>query len=400
MIHLAIVTHVVTPGDGQGRVNYEIAQAALDRGDRVTLVATSVEPELARHERVRWIRIPVDGWPTALVRNLVFASRSARWLRRHRTELDVVLANGCITWAPAHVNAAHFVHSAWIKSTVHTARLQSGPAAWYQWLYTRLNAAWEKRAFAQARSVVAVSDRVADELRDAGVDPARIETIPNGVDLDEFRPGPAHRADLGLPEGVPLALFIGDLQTPRKNLDTVLNALQGLPDVHLAVAGRVAGSPYPDLAAQLGLANRVHFLDFRRDVAQLLQAADACVCPSRYEPFSLVVLEALASGCPVVTASTVGAAPLVTNACGRVVDDPEDADALRSALHAILTHPHRERLRRAARSAAEGYGWSQTAAAYLAVVDQCVPLSAASRSAGAAPVSLSSPPSSTTLSSV
>ena len=374
-MHLAIVTHTLSRGDGQGRVNYEVARAALDRGDYVTLIASTVSPELLSYDRVRWVEISVDGWPTALLRNQVFAFRSARWLRQHRDEIDVTLANGFITWAPVQVNAAHFVHSAWLHSEVHTSRLTSGPTAWYQWAYTALNARWERRAFAQAETVIAVSDRVAAELRAAGVPDSRIRTVPNGVDLDEFTPQAAQHEPMNLPVSIGdrrLALFVGDLKTPRKNLDTVLRALVDLPGLHLAVAGRTDGSPYPAEAARLGVASQVTFLGFRRDIAALMRAADVCVCPSRYEPFSLVVLEALASGCPVVTARSVGAAPIVTPACGVVVDDPNDAHTLTEALRRVAVNPsprERQSLRRAARAAALDYDWSRTAAGYLDVLD-------------------------------
>jgi glycosyltransferase involved in cell wall biosynthesis len=248
--------------------------------------------------------------------------------------------------------------------------------AWYQWLYTALNARWERHAFAQAQIVVAVSERVEAELIAAGVPADCIRTIPNGVDLDEFAPGPVDRSALGLPPSVPLALFVGDLQTPRKNLDTVLQAVSVLPELHLAVAGGTNGSPYPALAEQLGISDRVHFLGFRSDVADLMRAANVCVCPSRYEPFSLVLLEALASGCPVVTTHSVGAAPIVTPACGAVLDDPEDAVALAEALQRIAVGPSlasAETFRRAARSAASAYPWSRTATAYLNALDAIAP---------------------------
>jgi len=369
-MNLAIVTHTISRNDGQGRVNYEIARAALTRGDHVTLVASVVSPDLRSHPRVRWSSISVEGWPTALLRNQVFALKSARWLRQHRDEIDVILANGCITWASAHVNVAHFVHSAWLRSEVHTARLQHGPAAWYQWLYTALNARWERRAFQQANTVVAVSERIREELLAIGVPDDKIQVLPNGVQLDEFRPGNASRSSLGVPGGVPLALFVGDLQTPRKNLDTVLHALKEVPTLHLAVVGALDGSPYPNLARSLDLEDRVHFLGFRTDVAQLMQAADLCVCPSRYEPFSLVLLEALASGLPVVTSKAVGAASLLTDACGVVVEDAEDPSALAAALTALLRRPERQRsMHQAVRTVAERYSWQRMADSYLSLLD-------------------------------
>src|SRR5919202_2991365 len=133
---IGIVTHKVIKGDGQGRANYEIARAALRRGHQVVLVASQVAPELNSHPSASWVRIPVLGWPTELLRNQVFAWRSFRWLRRHRHQLDVLHVNGFITWAPADVNAAHYVQMAWLRSPGHTAQLRRDLYGFYQWLYS------------------------------------------------------------------------------------------------------------------------------------------------------------------------------------------------------------------------------------------------------------------------
>ncbi len=368
---LCIVTHNVIQGDGQGRVNYEVAKEAISRGHHVTLLASRVAPELQQSSQVNWIPIPVKGWPTALFRNIVFALRSADWLRQHRPELDLVKVNGAITSAPGDVNAVHFTHSCWLRSPVNTSQLRRDLNGVYQWLYTVLNARWEKKAFRQAKVVVAVSEKVGKELVDIGVPKECIQVILNGVDLQEFSPGYADRRKLGLPEEVTLALFVGDIRTPRKNLDTVLHALVQVPELHLAVAGTTEGSPYPQLAASLGLVARVHFLGYRRDVSALMQAVDLFVFPSRYEPFGLVILEAMASGLPVITATTAGGAELVTPACGVVLPDSDDTQALVDALSTLKRdHQGRSRMGKAARGIAEQHSWASMAQSYVDLFEE------------------------------
>ena len=329
---LCIVTHQVKKGDGQGRVNYEVASEALRRGHHLTLLASEVAPDLQQSSEVNWISISVKGWATEFIRNFIFAQKSAGWLRQHRSEVDLVKVNGAITDANADLNAVHFVHSSWLRSRAHVSRIRRDFYGFYQWLYTSWNALWEKQAFKRAKVVVAVSEKVAKELEDIGVPRTKIRVILNGVDLQEFAPGKADRQKFALPENVTLALFAGDIRTPRKNLDTVLHALVKVPDLHLAVLGNTQGSPFPQLAASLGLNDRVHFLGYRRDVAQIMQAVDLFVFPSRYEACTLVLLEALASGLPVVTATATGGAELVTPECGVVLPNSDDTDALAAAL--------------------------------------------------------------------
>jgi len=364
-VQLALITHRFVRGDGQGRVNYEVARAALDAGHVVWLVASEVAADLARHPRARVVRLPVSGWPTELLRNQVFALRSAWWLLRHRRQLDLVHVNGCITLGRADVNAAHFVHSAWLRSPHHTSRVRRDAYGLYQYLYTRLNAWLERRAYRRATRVVAVSEQVRRELRSIGVAGERLRVIANGVDIEEFRPAAPARGELGLPPG-PLLLFVGDIKTPRKNLDTLLRALLEVPEAQLAVVGRTEGSPYPEMARTLGVDARVRFLGYRRDVARLMQAADVFVFPSRYEACSLVLLEAVASGLPVIAARTTGGTELLTSDCSVLIDDPGSAAQLAAAIRRIGASPVQlEAMRRAARALAEAHTWSAMAAAYL-----------------------------------
>lgn len=366
-MRIAIATHNLVRGDGQGRVNLHIAHEALSRGHRVVLIATRVDQDLADHPEVEWARVPVSGWPTQLLKNQIFAARAT--LALHRCDPNAVLACGFTCWSRTDLNAAHLVHSSWWRSPVHTRHLRRGPYGWYQGAYTVANAALERVVFRRARAVVAVSRLVANQL-DGVVPPGiPIHTIHNGVDPVEFAPGAEARAQLGLPEEGLLALFVGDIKSPRKNLDGVLRALVGVPRLHLAVAGDPTGSPYPQLANSLGIAERVTFLGFRDDIPRLLRAADIFVFPSRYEPFSLVVLEAMASGVPVVTAATVGATELVGDA-GIVLDDPDDVAGLRNALVSLAADATlREEMGTAGRARAEQHTFQRMAAEYLDLLE-------------------------------
>ncbi len=365
-MNIALVTQEVIQGNGQGRVNYEVGQEVLRRGHTLTLLATRVAPELEAHPQAQWVQIPLGQWPTQLVRNWVFARRTARWLRRHRSQVDVLQLNGYVSYGPSEVNAAHFVHHAWLRSPFHIARMRRGPYAWYQWLYSAVNARLERDTFGQAQVVVAVSNQVRNDLCEAGIDASSIQVIVNGVDIDEFAPGPVDRNNYGLPPDVPLALFAGDIRSPRKNLDTLLHALVDAPALHLAVAGDTEGSPFPALAKQLGLTDRVTFLGYRRDIADLMRAADLFVFPSRYDPCPLVILEALASGLPVITSRRVGSSDLITPTCGVVFDDPNDVAALARTLQDLAQDPERRRqMSQVARAVGEAHSFVDMAKRYV-----------------------------------
>ncbi|WAL58385.1 glycosyltransferase family 4 protein [Thermocoleostomius sinensis] len=363
---LCIATQTVNKGNGQGRVNYEIVREAITRSHTVTLLASSIAPELQKHPLIEWVPILTDQLPTAILRDLFFAWKSTRWLHQHHSSIDIIKVNGAITFATADINAIHFVHSAWLKSGFHTIRYRKDFYGLYQWLYTNISAQWEVKAFYQARLLVAVSEQVKRELIELGLSASSIQVILNGVDLAEFQPGAIDRESLGLPRDVPIALFAGDIRTPRKNLDMTLFALARVPGLHLAVAGDTVGSPYPQIAADLKVDKRTHFLGYRSDIAKIMQGVDFFVFPSRYEACSLVLLEALASGLPVITAATTGGSELITSECGIVLSNPENVDDLTNAVEHLANNSDiRSVMGKHARRLAEQYAWNKQAKNYV-----------------------------------
>ncbi|HTJ95775.1 MAG TPA: glycosyltransferase family 4 protein, partial [Pararobbsia sp.] len=273
----------------------------------------------------------------------------------------------------------------------------------YQTLFTVINAGLEGWAFRRSRVIVPVSHKVAEEVALHAIDPAAMQVIHNGVDIDEFRPGPSERASFGLPGADPadaadadaadadaadadaangdageprltakpfVLLFAGDIRISRKNLDSVLLALEQLPEhVHLAVAANVPErNPFAQRVAKAGLASRVHFLGSVKRMPALMRSVDAFVFPSRYEAMSLVMLEALSSGLPVITARTAGGAEVIDAASGIILDDPNDVNGLAAAITTLIADPARVRaMGRAARECALTLGWRSMGERYLAL---------------------------------
>jgi glycosyltransferase involved in cell wall biosynthesis len=363
-VKILLVTHVLRRGDGQGRVNYEIAKYASENGHDVTIVASEVSADLLELPNIQWIQLKSGKVPTRLLKYQIFALRSMRWLQQHRDEYDIINVNGGITYAASDVNSVHFVHSGWTRSTHYTVK--AGLSGVYHRLYSAVNCVFEQAAFKNTRRIIAVSEQVADEIRELNIPHERINVITNGVATDEFYPAEESRTELQLPDAVFLALFAGDLKSQRKNLDTVLRALVDAPGVHLAVAGKTEGSAYPALAQSLGIADRVHFLGFRKDIPAVMRACDVFVFPSRYEACSLALLEALASGLPIITAKTVGGWELMDEPCGFVMEDPDDAAVLAQYLNLFVRAPEQSlRWREAARRVALKNTWSAMAKKYI-----------------------------------
>jgi glycosyltransferase involved in cell wall biosynthesis len=365
---IAVVTQNLARGGGQPRVNYELVRHCLGEGIKVTVIAEGVAADLL-DQGVVWKRINTVLKPE-IVHTQLFTRRVDEAVAAIEDEVDLVVANGYVIRRPHAVNVSHFVHGAYRRTAWGSSEGSGFIQRQYQRLYTRCNASWEQQAYGAASRIVAVSAKVREELISIGINSAKIEVVLNGVDLNEFKPGVESRASLGLPEGVPLALFVGDIRTNRKNLDTILAAVRELPSVHLAVVGDAARSPFPGMADSMGIGNRVSFMGYRRDVARLMRAADLFVFPSRYEACSLALLEALASGLPVISAVTAGGSEIIGSDCGYVMTNPDNAAELAGVMRRLLGKgADLSSLKRAARATAEQHGWTAMGRAYLTVFE-------------------------------
>jgi UDP-glucose:(heptosyl)LPS alpha-1,3-glucosyltransferase len=227
--------------------------------------------------------------------------------------------------------------------------------------------ALEKRQFAPGsfRTVVALSQRVKrDMVRRFGVDPARIEVVYNGVDGDKFRPadGPrllARRGNVrrswGFDDRVVFLLVAHNFRL--KGLAAAIRALARLPrsaNAGLVVVGDDDARPYRTLARRLGVGGDVIFLGNQTDSAPLFQAADVYVQPTFYDPCSLVVLEAMASGLPTITTAANGAGELLEHGrSGFILDDPRDDASLSQFMTATTDDGFRRSAGALARRTAE-----------------------------------------------
>lgn len=199
-----------------------------------------------------------------------------------------------------------------------------------------------------AHRVVSVSDHVRHSMEEEeGLEPEKVVTIPNGVDAGRFqKPRPERAAELRgkLAESGEQVILVPARLHPEKGHVHLFRALELLAssgvDCRLWVAGEGPfETDYREEVAALGLEDRIDFLGFRPDVADLMAAADVVAVPSVAEAFGLVALEARVMSRPVV-ASRVGAIPeLLEEGRAGLLVPPGDPAELARALRRILTEP-------------------------------------------------------------
>jgi glycosyltransferase involved in cell wall biosynthesis len=229
--------------------------------------------------------------------------------------------------------------------------------------------------------VVSVSRSVRDDLvATQGLPEEDVRVIHNGVDLERFARGnhPSALTDLEKRigkqlSGKVLVVFVG-YEFDRKRLGVAISAVAGCgsPDVELVVAGKGAPERYRRQAAELGVADRVHFLGHCPDVESVLAAGHVFLFPTKYEAASLALLEAAAAGLAVVTTEVGMAAEMLEDGVSATLlpntDDPGPATR---ALAAVADDPAlRARLAAGAVSAASDCGWDRVWQRYRAVYDE------------------------------
>jgi phosphatidylinositol alpha-1,6-mannosyltransferase len=166
-----------------------------------------------------------------------------------------------------------------------------------------------RQNYSRAEHIIAVSNFVKKKIVEYGADPDNIAVITNGVDVNLFRPRPHREArdKLGLPPESFIVLFSGNL-IPRKGVDVLIQAfsrcVERYPDARLVVVG--VGDEeerLTDLVAELGVTSQVIFTGYRpfTEMPLWYQACDVFVMPSWAEGLSMAILEAMASGRPVIT---------------------------------------------------------------------------------------------------
>lgn len=204
-----------------------------------------------------------------------------------------------------------------------------------------------RQAEARADAIVCVSQSTADEVEGylGGHVAPRLKVIKEGVSPHFFEPADmASIASLDLPASdVPVILTAGKI-SPRKNVQGVLNALaQVASDVphHLVLVGGAGWETEAVLDGMQNdaLRNRVHLLDYVSDaqLRALYRRAAIYIHPSLYEGFGLTVLEAMASGVPVITSNT-SSLPEVAGDAAMLVD-PSDTEAIADAIRALCLDP-------------------------------------------------------------
>ena len=370
-LDIALLTHSVNPRGGVVHT-LSLADALHDRGHRVTVFAPAVPgQQMFRATRCALDLVAVEAAARSVVdmvatRRAAFVACLSRQLQSNR--FDVLHAQDAIG-GNALADLVERGEIASFMRTVHHLDVFDEPQLM----------AWQHRAYALASQVLCVSQGWCDRLQaEHGVSTSLVN---NGVDLERYTPA-ARRDDdavasrYGLRPGGPLFLAVGGVEA-RKNTVRTLQAFARFrathPGAQLAIAGGASLLDHDDYARQFrtvlaGGDLRAHVAMLGpvpdADMPALLRLADVVLMPSLREGFGLVVLEALASGTPVVVSDLAPFTEYLApdeqqdHACWA---DPVDVSSIERAMRRALDPRHKLALARGTPAVCERFSWQRSA---------------------------------------
>lgn len=332
-MRILLTNHFPFEGSATGKATHDLAVGLLAAGHDVRVLIVDQSSEGNEPFPVRRVvcggdsptgpaDLPFDlpSFTTHSRSHLTYYNLTDEQVALYRDALREAIDDEVAKFDPQIIHVQHlWVQSALVLETgvPYVASAQETNLAGYQ--RDPRYQIWAEQGAQNAGSVIADSDWMAAEVRRVfNVDADRVSTVASGVDLRLYQGGIDESvrslAELGLPAGRhPLVVFAGKL-VDTQGVEVLLEAAKiyegRIGDVQTVIVGD--GPEFARLQAraqELGLA-RTHFLGHRERThhAALFKLADLVVIPSRTDPFELVVLEALASGTPVL-ASSVGSMP-------------------------------------------------------------------------------------------
>lgn len=232
---------------------------------------------------------------------------------------------------------------------------------------------WEllKTAHNNAGLNLCTSNAMVEELRSHGIE--RVDLWQKGVDTEKFHPRFQNRQMRShLSQGhedCVLLLYVGRLSA-EKEITQILSVLEAIPNSRLALVG---DGPYRSELEKIFAGTNTYFVGYLQgeELASAFASSDAFMFPSRTETLGLVLLEAMAAGCPVVAANSGGIPDIVTDGVNGYLYDPVDQDGLVKATQRLLENP-KDLLRYNARQEAEKWGWTNATRQLQGYYDQLI----------------------------
>jgi glycosyltransferase involved in cell wall biosynthesis len=370
---ISIMIHDLNPWGGQDRSMLEIAWQ-LNREFPLEIHSFSLEG-YDNWRDMKWVRYEAPLKKPIILKYLSYQWKSWNHLKAKKSSM--IQSTGTASLR-SDVVQVQFIHHTWqkIAEKLPPDKLQS-PSFLKNGYHSLLNLykkKMETQIYHPDKKYVAISHGIKKELMHHFQIPSEnIEIIYHGVDTDHFLPWnqsydasqkrKEFREKLALADEDFTLLHVGALNA-RKGIFKTLDTLaflkdNGFENIKLLAVGQGDSRKIKKSMATLGIEDKVILAPHTKDIRNYYWAADCFFFPTYYEPFGLVILEAMACGLPVVVSDSAGASELIQEGENGILIDPYDKEkAIANGLIPLLRDPSLgSRLGRAARQTAEQHNW-------------------------------------------
>ncbi|OGW01870.1 MAG: hypothetical protein A2Z59_12200 [Nitrospinae bacterium RIFCSPLOWO2_02_39_17] len=364
---IAFVIHDINKTGGMERYSAELIER-FSKEHEIHVFASTMEG-VNPQGQIIFHRIPVIEilFP---IKSIIFFLLASWLVKRH--SFDIIHGNGGNFYG-ANIITAHFCHRAWGEA-INLFMIDSDKIVKrvYKKIVTRIDSAMEKFVYKSGRCKVVIADSIKtkNELcKFYNIKKESVEIIYYGIDIELFNPSNRLlynkdiRETFKIPLDSCLLLFVGALG--RKGLSFLLRSLKLLKEenIFLIIAGKGDRKYYQREAESFGVDNLIRFAGHRSDIHKFYASADIFVLPTIYEPFGMVVTEAMASGLPVVVSRQAGASELITEGeDGILIKNADDHEEIAHILMPLVKDKDlRQRIGHNARLKVENLSWDKMA---------------------------------------
>ncbi len=350
---LLIAIHDLHPWGGQDKSNLEILYG-LNANTPLEIHAyqfTDHRPwPSVKFVKYTGFRRPV------ILKMLSYGFRSVfRFAQIRKNEKVWVQSTGTATWDP-DVFQIQFLHKTWqnLQADFNLDEDSSFLKSVYHQILQFFNIWLEERVYKKNKKYIAISHAIKKELiQNFQIPEKNIQTIYHGVDTQFFSPATTTealeareriRSELRIPKNAFVLLHTGALNQ-RKGVPLALETIgilksSGLSNIHYIAVGAGDIKPLKRIAAEEKISDHVHFIQHCKNVRDYYWASDLFFFPTVYEPFGLVILEAMASGLPCVVSASAGGSELIEHEQnGLLIENILDPASMAQQLESLIKQP-------------------------------------------------------------
>jgi UDP-glucose:(heptosyl)LPS alpha-1,3-glucosyltransferase len=290
----------------------------------------------------------------------------ATWLASRN--FDIIHSQG-LCGLRHDVTTAHFIQSVWLRELKERGQKPSN----FIWLWKYLVSPLERYALGPkcSKRVIAISKKNIKDLKNEYKIGNNVDLIYHGVDLEKFHPKKHQiyrkivRQELNIPNNAFVALFAGNLQ---KGAAAAIRAIANVKNAYLVLVSGSENSKEKQITQDLQIQNQIIWIPKSNQIEKYFLAVDCFVFPTVYEPFGMVISEAMASGLPVITSREAGAADLIRHGeTGFLVDEPWNYHKIGQHIDWLMNNRESAKMiGQLARKAIEPFTWDKCAQDTLA----------------------------------